>query len=182
MVICRDGTFSLLDFKQRPMTIDAVGTIGHYDGKKWTYVDAEGKTFSYVDGQKTEIEGKYSKSRNLTRKFTRIIRPDHIQYFVLENGTRRIEVIQESRVFTDKDRPIILDEFEIDEKDQVQKLFEQFFIEQTSELITYTVPNFPPIIFNKENGFLLELEVFKFPDFFKRYFSDSSRIHYFCKS
>lgn len=124
--ITNDGVF--VSQINGPIIINQYGTISQKKDGKWNSVTSNSTTF--IDGKKANLKSSYTINYSTGTKS--MIRPDQIEYYINQNGTRRI---------------LFNDGISIEQKSNIN--------------ITYDVPDFPLIQFN-EGSFNIHMNSLSF--------------------
>jgi len=90
MVITENHSFLCTDDNNCPLVVLPDGTINHFVNGNWQSVSPDGE-LSEKDGDKyTKVPSKYAKITDIKNHSDFYIRPDGIEYYVKDDGSRRI--------------------------------------------------------------------------------------------
>ena len=136
------------------------GTIGKQIDGQWSYVTSDCTCYEKnAEGVLETVEKRHSKIEDIASKTTSIIRPDNVEYYIKDDGTRKIlvgnelsvEQSQEKTIFDIPNFPVFeagetisisLDRFEITFKDKTAKIScEDYTISVTEGSTLFTSPD-----------------------------------------
>ena len=127
-IIISEDGSLILNVNSIPTIVYPNGMIGRYIKNNWSFVDSKGLAFSKNNNDFIPLDLPSSRSTNYNDNTIKLIRPDGIEYFISKEGKRKIILNTE------------------------------FCIEQSNDLITYEISNFPVIHFKINNGFSILID------------------------
>ena len=91
MIISKDNSFVMKDESGRPTIVYPNGTISRYEKEKWVYCDSEGNSYEKdSNGNKLMLNLPHGKITDIPTHVDYHIRPDDIEYYVNDDGSRKI--------------------------------------------------------------------------------------------
>ena len=91
MLIAKDNSFIMKDEQNRPLIVYPNGTIARYENNEWIYCDSDGNAYKNGEnGEKIDLNLKHGKITDIQSHVDYHIRPDGIEYYVKDDGSRKI--------------------------------------------------------------------------------------------
>lgn len=105
MVISEDSSLVMRDDLGRPTIVYANGTISRYENDVWTSVDAEGVAYRKNEqGEMEKLDLPRGRITDTAAHSDCIIRPDEIEYFIQDDGSRKMSVRSALTIDQQKDK------------------------------------------------------------------------------